>query len=127
MTELVQYIEKIQSFDKDMGQDSNALHSYLIELTNIMARANFLMAENNRKNREAKKVAYAKLKDLYKQYDKPFTPSLAKDYIDSICAETAYNYELAERVSRLCSHTIDAIRTIISSLKSERSQFNYGT
>lgn len=124
-SELIQYLLTIQDFDKDSAQDGEALHAYLIQLTNIMARANFLMAEYQRKFRQEKKVAYEKLTGTVIKEQKYFAPSLAKDYIDAQCSETGYIYDLAERTSRLCSHVIDAVRTIVSSLKSERQFANY--
>ena len=123
--ELTMFLNKIETFDKDAAQDGNALHCYLIELTNIAARANYLMAELRRNFRVSKKDAYLKLKESSFNSDKFFTPSLSKDFIDSCCSKTGYLYDLAERLSRTAVHTIDAIRTIISSLKAERqySQF----
>ena len=118
--ELKSYLETIQEFDKDAGQDATALHSYLIQLTNFMARANYLMAEYQRKFREEKKAAYKVLTATVIAEQKYYAPSLAKDYIDAQCSDSGYVFDLAERLSRLCTHTIDAIRTIISSLKSER-------
>lgn len=124
--ELTQYMKTIEEFSKDMGQDSQALHEYLIELTNFMARANFVMAEYNKKFREEKKSAYLKLHASSHSQQMYWAPSLAKDYVDSQCSETGYVYDLAERLSRLCTHVIDAIRTVVSSLKSERS-FSYAS
>jgi hypothetical protein len=123
--ELTGYIQKIQEFDKDAGQDSTQLHAYLIELTQMMARANFLMAEYQRKFREEKKAAYLKLTASSHAQQQYYAPSLAKDFIDSQCSDSGFIYDLAERLSRLCSHTIDAIRTIVSSLKSEREFAHY--
>lgn len=124
-TELEQYLKEIETFDKDSAQDGQVLHAYLITLTNYMARANYLMAEHGRQFRLEKKKAYEGLKDWSKMMGEKFAPSLAKDFIDSQCSETGYLYDLAERLSRLCSHVIDAIRTIISSLKSERQFAQY--
>lgn len=118
--ELTMFLNKVETFDKDAAQDGNVLHSYLIELTNIAARANYLMAELKRNFRVSKKDAYMKLQASSLANDKYFTPSLAKDYIDSCCSNTGYLYDLAERLSRTVTHTINAIRTIISSLKAER-------
>ena len=123
--ELTGYFLKVQEFDKDSAQDGQVLHAYLIELTNIMSRANFLMAEYQRKFREEKRAAYLKLTASSHAQQQYWAPSLAKDYVDSQCSESGYVFDLAERVSRLCSHVIDAVRTIISSLKSERAFANY--
>ncbi len=123
--ELEGYIIKVQEFDKDAAQDASQLHSYLVELTQNMARANYLMAEYQRKFRQEKLVAYKKLTDTVIKDQKYFAPSLAKDYVDAQCNETGFVFDLAERVSRTCFHTLEAIRTIISSLKSERDFSKY--
>ena len=123
--ELISYMKIIEDFDKDAGQDAQALHSYLINLTNFMARANFVMAFSQKRFRDEKKLAYLKLTASSHAQQQYFAPSLAKDFIDSQCSESGYIYDLAERLSRLCTHTIDAIRTIISSLKSEREFSKY--
>ena len=53
VAELVGYLKTIETFDKDSAQDGHALHAYLIELTNIGARANYLKAEYGREFRKA--------------------------------------------------------------------------
>ena len=123
--ELLIYFSKIETFDKDSAQDGSALHSYLIELTNITSRANFLMAEYKRKFRQEKEQAYINLAKSRHAEQRYYAPSLARDYIDSQCSETAYIYDLSERLSRTCVHSIDSVRTIVSSLKSERAFANY--
>ena len=125
--EITDYMEIIQQFDKDSSQDGQALYNYLIQLTNFQARANFLMASYQKKFREEKKAAYLKLSASSQAQQRYYSISLAKDFIDSQCSEAGYVYDLAERLSRLCSHTQAAIITIISSLKSERQYANYNT
>lgn len=121
--ELTEYLEVMQAFDKDSAQDGQVLNAYSIQLTNIMARSNFLMAEYNRKFREAKKVAYTNLHASFKATGQELKPMLAKDFVDSQCSEVGYVYDLAERTSRCATHTLDAIRSITISLMSER-KFN---
>lgn len=41
--ELTKYLYTMETFDKDSAQDGQALHAYLISLTNIGARANLLI------------------------------------------------------------------------------------
>jgi hypothetical protein len=123
--ELTEYLKIIETFDKDSAQDGQVLHAYLIHLTSIMARSNFLMAEYKKKFREEKKEAYLKLIASSNSQQKFFGISLAKDYVDSQCSETGFVYDLAERLSRLCVHTQAAVITIISSLKSERLMAKY--
>ena len=123
--ELIMYMKKIEEFDKDSAQDGTALYSYLIELTNVMARCNTLMAIYKRENRQEKKAAYLKMIASSQSSERYFAPSLAKDFIESQCSETGYLFDLSERCSRLCNHTMSAIITIISSLKSERQFAQY--
>jgi len=118
--EITGYMKKVEEFSKDMADDGHALTAYMVELTNVMARVNFVMADEHRKLRELKKKAYLTLNASSIAQKVNYAPSLAKDYIDNVCSEQAFTYELAERCSRLCVHTIDALRTIISSLKAER-------
>ncbi len=125
--ELMKYLLTVQEFDKDSAQDPTTLHAYLIELSNMLARSNYMMALYSKKFREEKQRAYHRLKASSEANKKYYAPSLAKDYVDSQCHESGYVYDLAERVSRLIVHTSDAIRTIVSSLKSERVMTNYQT
>jgi len=122
--ELIKYMELIQTFDKDASQDGTALNSYLIELTNFMARANFIMAEKKREIRQSKIKAYQHIVKWHGE-GKYFAPSLAKDYVDSLSYEASYTYDLAERCSRLCTHAIEAVRSILMSLMNERKFANY--
>lgn len=125
--ELTQYLEKMQQFDKDSAQDGQILYAYLIELSQIMARSNLIMAQYQKKFREEKKQAYYKLAASSQATQKYYSATLAKDFIDSQCSDSGYVFDLAERCSRAAVHTSDSIRTIVSSLKSERIFSNYGT
>lgn len=118
--ELTLYLHTMETFDKDSAQDGQALHAYLITLTNYMARANYLMAEYKRQFKKEKANNY-----LLIEKDNNLSPSILRDFIDAKSADTAFVYDLAERVSRCCVHTCDGLRTIISSLKSERTFSQY--
>lgn len=123
--ELTQYLYTIETFDKDSAQDGQVLHSYLIDLTNKQARANYIMAEYKRKIRKEKEANYIKLSKSGHSKQSYYSVSLAKDYIDCQSSEISFVYDLAERLSRCCTHTMDGLRTIISSLKSERQTIGY--
>lgn len=53
-----------------------------------------------------------------------FGVMVVKDYIAAKCGEFEAAYEYIERTNNSCGYMIDAARTVISSLKSERSTFN---
>lgn len=118
--EVIGYLKTIETFDRDSSQDGQALYYYLIDLTNIGARVNYLKVEYNRSWRKSKKDAYLRLTASTHSTQQYFAPSLAKDYVDACCSESAYMYEICDRCAAQVVHTIDAVRTIISSLKSER-------
>lgn len=54
-----------------------------------------------------------------------FAPSLAKDYIAAKCEKEQYEYDLTERCSRTLTHTVEAIRSILSALKEEMKIESY--
>ncbi len=124
--ELEGYLKIIEQFSPDMGQDVDALNSYLIQLTNYMARANFIMAEYRMLVRKKKQTEYDYLTRSKHSQELYFKPTLVKDYVDSACSELSNTYDLAERTSRACSHTTDAVRTIVSYLKEEMRLSKFG-
>lgn len=118
--EITGYMKKVEDIHKDIADDGHALNAYMLELTSIMARVNYLMATSKRLLRQEKKRGYNELLEKAILENKTFSPAIAKDYIENASADFSYQYDLAERCSRLCVHTINAIRTIISALKAER-------
>ena len=83
--------------------------------TQASAKYHLLQAINAELDRQAK---------LLKKDD--IAPSIKKMRADSMCAEWHYIYEKCVRYSSNISHTIDAVRTKISYLKSEmeNARFN---
>lgn len=53
------------------------------------------------------------------------TPMLAKDYIGAKVEQEQYEYDVCERANRTILHTIEALRTAISALKTEAQVSNY--
>ena len=127
ITELHGYLFTMQSFEKELANDGNTLHAYLIELTQINARAGALMAEYKMKQRQEKVKEYQNLVASQVANNKYFSITQGKDFIDSKCFEVAYVFDLAERTSRTAVHTIEAVRTILSSSKFEKQFAQYGT
>lgn len=122
--ELTGYMKEVEDFDKDSAQDGDVLNAFSIRLTNIMARSNYLMAEYKRAFRQKKQKAYYSLAASSQASQKYYSPTLAKDFIDAQCSEEGYLYDLAERTSRLCTHTLETLRTITMALMNERKFSN---
>lgn len=91
-----------------------------------MAFINGQMAEAKRILNLRKINAYETLVTSSVANEQYFAPSLAKDYIGAKLVDDQFNYDLCERCSRTIVHTIDALRTIISSLKEELKLSSYG-
>lgn len=85
------------------------------------------MAEAKRALNKKKITAYESLAASSIANQEYFAPSLAKDYIGAKCEQEQYEYDLCERASRTVVHTIDAVRTIISSLKEEMKISSYAS
>ena len=111
--------------DKEL-QPTGEVHTIqtLIARLDILCAAlpfiNTQMASAQQALRSAKVAAYRDMVLAFGK-EKYFSPSLAKDYVDALLGEPAFNYDLAERCSRTLVHLIDATRTAISAIKTELS------
>jgi hypothetical protein len=94
-------------------------------LCKSMPFINGQMAEAKRILNAKKISAYESLAASSVANEQYFAPSLAKDYIGAKLLDDQYNYDLCERCSRTIVHTLEAVRTIISSLKEEMKIANY--
>ena len=94
------------------------------KLCQSLAFVNSQMAVAKAQLNDAKVKAYEKMVRLYGE-QKYFSPSLAKDYVNALCKEEHYAYDICERTSRTIVHTLDTLRTCISALKEEMRTINY--
>lgn len=95
-------------------------------LCKTMAFINGQMAEAKQCLLKKKRLAYELLISSEISKANYFAPSLAKDYIAARCDKEQYEYDICERCSRTVVHLIDALRSIISSLKEEMKIAGYG-
>lgn len=102
--------------------------NFLIDQVGILCQSLAFVNEQQAVAKEQlnrlKVKAYEKMIRWYGE-QKYFSPSLAKDYVNSLCSEAQYNYDLCERCSRTIVHTLDTLRTCISALKEEMKVLNY--
>ena len=103
--------------------------SILIDKVNLLCNTlpwvNSQMAIAKKKLNEAKVKAYQRLNLSSKAQNETFSPMLAKDYVNALCSEEQYAYDVAERCSRTIVHLVDAMRTCISALKTEHETSKY--
>lgn len=117
-SEILANIEVIKTtIDNFNGLDTMSILDYLGEITSIQclgteteASAKYLLLEaiNNELDRQAKLLNSDKI-----------APSIKKMRADAMCREWHYIYELSSNYNRDITHTIDAVRTKISYLKTE--------
>ena len=106
-------------------QNINTLIERLNLLCNALPFINNQMAIAKKKLNEAKVKAYYTLITSQAANEKYYAPSLAKDFVNAQCSNEHYAYDVAERCSRTIIHLMDALRTCISALKTERETSNY--
>lgn len=103
-------------------QSVNLLMDWGFKLQQWMAFSGSQQAESKRALHNARRQAMVNLVASLKANGADMAISLQKQYVDDLCAEENYNHELAERCSRTCVHSLDFIRTCISTLKTELQQ-----
>lgn len=104
-------IDVLQSLDVLINQ-SNALNS-------VITWAYEQMAIAKKELNEKKALAYIELNGRSVSQKQLYSPSLAKDYINSVCSEENYRFDIVERLCRSCVHVSDNLRTSISAMKEQ--------
>jgi len=107
-------------------QSIDDLISDLGSLIKALAFINGQLAVSKRIWNKAKVKAYHTYLVSSKSQGFEMSPMLIKDYIAARCDKEQYDFEICERVSRTIVHTCDALRTMISALKTEMQTLNYG-
>lgn len=115
-------LDTIEGTSFDQLQSINLLMDWGFKLQQWMAFAGSQQAACKRKLHEARRQALVNLVASLKANGAEMAISLQKQYVDDLCADENYNYELAERCSRACVHSLDFVRTVLSTLKSEMLQ-----
>jgi hypothetical protein len=108
-------------------QSMDAIITDLGYLINSLAFINGQMAVAERNFNEVKAKAYEVHIFSRQANNLPVIPSVAKDYIAAKCAQFQYEYSICERCSRTISRTIEALRSILSALKTEFQTSNFNS
>lgn len=112
-----EFVAQVQSID--------ILITKLDVINGYLAWSGEQMAIGKKIWNDAKEKAYRTLKTSSMANDKYYAPSLAKDYIISKCAIEGYGYDMAERLTRVLTHTAENLRTSISALKAQMQMEQY--
>lgn len=121
-SQLQAILDTIEAMSYDQVQSINLLMDWGFKLQQWMAFAGSQQAIAKRLLHVARRQAMVNLVASLKANGAEMAISLQRQYVDDLCAEENYNYELAQRVSRACTHALDFIRTCISLLKTELAQ-----
>lgn len=103
-------------------QSLSLLMDWGFKLQQWMAFAGSQQAECKKALHDARRQAMVNLVASLKANGAELAISLQRDYVNDLCAQENYQYELAERCSRACVHALDLVRTCISTLKTEMQQ-----
>jgi hypothetical protein len=118
-------METLQGAKPEEFQGGESVRQYLVSLTSWLAWTGEQQALAGKAYNIAKRDAYHKLQEDYKTREVKLSPLLAKDYVNSLCSKEAYAYDLAERANKCLTHSIDAFRSVLSSLKAEQQNLSY--
>lgn len=100
-------------------QSLNLLMDWGFKLGQWMAFAGSQQASCKKALHDARRQAMVNLVASLKANGAVLAPSLQKDYVNDLCSQENYQYELAERCSRACVHSMDLVRTCLSTLRME--------
>jgi hypothetical protein len=103
----------------DTTDSINLLMDWGFKLLQWMAFAGSQQAIAKRELHLARRQAMVNLVASLKANGADMAISLQKQYVDDLCADENYNYELAQRANRACVHGLDFARSALSTLKTE--------
>lgn len=126
-SELLAILTEIESANYTAINNIHLLNDWIFKLTGWMAFSGQEMAKAKRDLNRAKVRAYDTYVFSRAASGLQISPMMAKDYAGSRCADEEFEYDVAERCNRSCVHAIDAVRTVISALKSEQQHLNFLT
>lgn len=112
-------LDTIEGTNFDSVQSLNLLMDWGFKLQQWMAFSGSQMAECKKELHAARRKAMLNLIASLEANRASMAPSLQKDYVNDLCENENYNYALAERCNRACVHSMDLVRTCISTLKTE--------
>ena len=118
LTSIQAYLEADLSADvpADVMERAGKLGQYLARSGKIWADAEYHYNQA---------VESALMQALKKAYEEKLSPSTINKYVEAMARDSRYLLRWAERVNRTCTHQLDAIRSVISSLKEEMRQINF--
>jgi hypothetical protein len=121
-SQLQAILDTIEGTSFDQVQSITLLMEWGFKLQQWMAFSGSQQAECKGALHSARRQALVNLIASLKANGATLSPMLQRDYINDLCGNENVNYELAERCSRTCVHSLDFVRTCISTLKTELQQ-----
>lgn len=103
------------------AQEPNALMERMTELASLLATSAQTMSSIKFHLTDALGIA------MQQAFKDKYPPSMAKTFAEGKCAELISDYELSNRQNACLTHTIDALRSILSFTKQELYNSNIQT
>lgn len=101
------------------SNDLNGLSDFLMNLISILSLSTDVVASAKYHYTTIKRARYAAYTEYYKGQGKPLPPSIVKEIAECELADEIHRLSKAERQNAAITHSIDAIRTLISKGKAE--------
>lgn len=108
-------------------KDMAILNEVLLSLSQKLSRSASLVADATALAAKARKKAYKDYSDLIKLQGYSMAPSILKDYIAAQYPDELHCEVLADRVNRSLTHTMEAVRSILSATKTEFATLRFQT
>lgn len=112
---------ELETIDQDAIRSQNItyLMEFGIKLSAWIAFSGNQMAIAKKLWNDAKRKAYMDVRASMKAVGDNYGPMLFKDFVSAKCSSEEFAYDTCERVNRSATHTLDFIRTCLSTLKTE--------
>lgn len=131
--QLFDFFEQIDSVMavKASTTDGNAVADYIADLLMLFPSSTNVLASAKWYANEAYRHEYNKVTEALKAGNQPkelrgvLSPLAIKEYIKARTSDFIYIADRADRCNAAITHSLDALRSVLSNLKAERQISNY--
>lgn len=119
-------LEEIQAFlEADYAADNpQQVQDRFDSLAGYMARSGKIKADAEY---HLNTMVNSAIMDLLKKgYEKSLTPTVMNKFVDSAAKDYKFLVTWSDRCNRSCTHILEGMRSVMSTLRSERYANNYG-
>lgn len=117
--ELERILDEIQRTGYSDVDNIPLMLDFGVKIQAYMAFTSGQVAAAKEELHKARKQGYINLVASMTSQKKQIGPMLMKDYVNDVCHQENFNYTLADRCNSACIHSLDLIRSVLSTMKAE--------